>query len=60
MPRLIHSLKLSSIKAKVIQCEEDIKNLKEALTETKEDERKKDEQLQERAVRINFFFVQRK
>ena len=53
-------LSFSSNKIKVIQCEKDMKSLKEALTETKEDERKKDEELQERAVRLNFLFVWRK
>ena len=41
----------------MIQHEKDIQSLKEALTETKKDERKKDEQLLERAVRLKFLFI---
>ena len=39
----------------MIQYEKDIHNLKDALEETKEEERKKTEELEKRAVRLNFF-----
>ena len=37
----------------MIQCENDIKNLKQTLAETREDEKKKREESENNAVRLN-------
>ena len=44
----------STIKAKITQYEKDIQTLKETLAENKEDERKKNEELEKYTVKFHF------
>ena len=46
-------LSFSSNKIKVIQCEKDMKNLQEALTKIKKEERRKKKELEKKQVRLN-------